>query len=320
MSPVGTLVVGCDAGHRFDVNKRGYISLLPPASRMTGDSQAMLDARAHFFDTGNFDSIADAVAASSVQALASGSIGPHGAEAADTAGSRPIRLAEIGCGTGYYLDRATRGLSQAGAVVEPVAADLSPFAVRMAVRAVPGAAGVVLDVWQPLPFVDAHLDGIISVFAPRNLPEFARILRPGGCLVAVVPTTRHLHQVRAEGLAIGIPDGKPDALTDAASPWFAEVDRSLVEFDMKLTQPELNNLIGMGPSAHHSAAATNTGPVQQGDVPGAHAAGEGRLAAGDATPANGEDAAAAGEGSVAGSVRLVTASVTVLTYRLTRSH
>jgi 23S rRNA (guanine745-N1)-methyltransferase len=292
LSPAGAFVAGCEAGHRFDVNKRGYISLLPPAGRVTGDSQVMLDARARFFDTGNYDPIADAVASACVAASAPQTTGQTPPDAAD--GTRDLRLAEIGCGTGFYLSAAVAALGGAGRTTGPIAADLSPSAVRMAVRAVPGAAGVVLDVWQPLPLLDSTLDGIVSVFAPRNLSEFARVLAPGGFLVAVVPTTRHLHQVRADGLAIGIPDGKPEALTEAAARWFGEVSRRLVEFEMELSGTDLDNLIGMGPSAHHAASQSAS-------------------ARADSERPVGEN------GNDTGAARRVTASVTVLTYRLARS-
>ncbi|WP_335583240.1 putative RNA methyltransferase [Mycetocola zhujimingii] len=293
LSPVDHLVIGCDAGHRFDVNKRGYVSLLPASTRVTGDSQQMLDARARFFETGAFDPIADAVASATVDAWASRTTDPTAPAAAGADAPWLPRIAELGCGTGFYLSRAVAGLTGAGSNdILPVAADLSPFAVRMAVRAVGSAGGVVLDVWQPLPFLSESVAGILSVFAPRNLPEFARVLDAGGFLVAVVPTTRHLQEIRAEGRAIGIPDGKPEALTDAASPWFSEENRALVEFEMQLTSVELDALIGMGPSAHHTESPTSTA-----EQPG--------VARHDSeTP----DAAQAES-------RRVTASVTVLTYR-----
>lgn len=273
LSPTGDLVIGCDAGHRFDVNKRGYVSLLPASTRVTGDSQAMLDARARFFETGSFDPIADAVAAACCEAADSAGGGAQPAPSG-------VRLAELGCGTGFYLKAASDALNARLPRVETLAADLSPAAVRTAVRTVPGSVGVVLDVWQPLPLRTDAFDGILSVFAPRNLPEFARILAPGGFLVAVVPTIRHLQEVRADGLAIGIPDGKPDALTDAAAPWFTEHARTPVDDEMTLTPTELGNLIGMGPSAHHRGA-----PAAETQDP-------------------------------APATRTVTASVTVLTYRL----
>lgn len=262
---------------------------------MTGDSQAMLDARSHFFETGSFDPIADAVATASLTATTPARTDPatFGRQQTGSA-SPPLRIAELGCGTGFYLEAARRALNAAGRDPDIVAADLSPAAVRMAVRGVPGATGVVLDVWQPLPFLGNSLDGILSVFAPRNLPEFARVLAPGGFLVAVVPTTRHLQEIRADGLAIGIPDGKPEALSEAASPWFTEEARTLVEFAMTLEGPALADVIGMGPSAHHGAASTSRSADMNDVVSGT----------------DGENQTATDAG------RRVTASVTVLTYRL----
>lgn len=234
-SPAGPLVLGCQNGHRVDVNKRGYVSLLPPRTRVVGDSAEMLAARARFFDTGAYRPIADAVARA-------------GAEAVPAAGAR---IAEIGCGTGYYL-AATQAAMHSE---EVLAADLSPAAVRTAVSSVPGAAGVVLDVWQPLPLADASRDLLLSVFAPRNLPEFARVLSADGCLVAVVPTGHHLREARDAGLALDVPEGKADDLARAAEPWFDEVARTEIEFTMILDDATLNLLLGMGPSAHHALTA-----------------------------------------------------------------
>lgn len=232
LAPAGALVLGCEAGHRIDVHKRGFVSLLPPRTRVVGDSAEMLAARARFFETGAYAPIAAAVARAGTAVVP-----PTGA-----------RVAEIGCGTGYYLAALCAGLAEP----RPLACDLSPAAVRTAVRAVPGAAGVVLDVWQPLPLADDSEDLILSVFAPRNLPDFARVLAPGGSLVAVVPTDAHLREARAAGLALDVPAGKADDLAHAAAPWFTETDRQEVEFGMDLDAESLALLLGMGPSAHHS--------------------------------------------------------------------
>lgn len=239
LSPTGELSIGCEHGHRFDANKRGYISLLPPRTRVVGDSAHMLAARDAFFATGAYDPIAHAVAAAA-----------RGAGA-----TTPARIAEIGCGTGYYLAAAAAALDAS----DVLAADLSPAAVRIAVQQVSGAVGVVLDVWQPLPLADASRDVLLSVFAPRNLAEFARVLDEDGCLVAVVPTGAHLREAREAGLALDVPDGKADDLVMAADQWFTEVARASVEFAMELDRAALGALIGMGPSSHHAARDSDDG-------------------------------------------------------------
>ena len=45
------------------------------------------------------------------------------------------------------------------------------------------AAAVVADSWARLPVRDGVLDRVLVVFAPRNGPEIARVLRPEGRLV-----------------------------------------------------------------------------------------------------------------------------------------
>jgi 23S rRNA (guanine745-N1)-methyltransferase len=226
-------VLGCENGHRLDVNKRGFVSMLPPRTRVVGDSADMLLSRSRFFATGAYAPIADAVA-----------------RACAAAGTES-RIAEIGCGTGYYLNAASVALG----AEDVLAADLSPAAVRTAVSAIPGAAGVVLDVWQPLPLADRSRDILLSVFAPRNLSEFARVLSDDGCLVAVVPTGNHLQEARAAGLALDVPEGKADDLVRASEPWFEPDARTEVEFSMTLDDDALGLLLGMGPSAHHELAS-----------------------------------------------------------------
>ena len=61
-----------------------------------------------------------------------------------------------------------------------------------------GLALVVADLWEPVPVADAVADAVLSVFAPRNVPETARMLAPGGSWLLVTPNPGHLRRVRAE--------------------------------------------------------------------------------------------------------------------------
>lgn len=54
---------GCSSGHRFDLAKHGYLTLLDPrAPKTIGDDRAMLDARATLLASGAYAPIANAVA------------------------------------------------------------------------------------------------------------------------------------------------------------------------------------------------------------------------------------------------------------------
>lgn len=237
LSQLGELVLGCDSGHRFDVSRHGTTTLLPPRAPHTiGDSREMLEARARLLDSGVFTPISLATVSA---------YGEFGA-----APRRSARIADLGCGTGYYSAR----LADAFPDGQCLTADRSPTAVRMAARAVPRSTGVVLDLWRPLPIRDATADLIVNVFAPRNPAEFARVLRHSGLLVVVVPTASHLAELRTYGALLDVPSGK-DALVREAlnSAGLLQVRAERVHYRTTVDGAQRDALIGMGPSAHHQS-------------------------------------------------------------------
>ena len=60
-----------------------------------------------------------------------------------------------------------------------IALDTSTAALRRAARIHPRATAVGADAWKPLPLRDGVAALVLSVFAPRNAGELARILAPG---------------------------------------------------------------------------------------------------------------------------------------------
>ena len=106
----------------------------------------------------------------------------------------PARVLEVGCGWGEF---AARMRDELGATV--VAVDLSPRMVELArERGVDARVGDV----QQLPFDDASFDCAVANWmlyhAPdidRALAELARVLRPGGRLVAATNGKRHLEEL-----------------------------------------------------------------------------------------------------------------------------
>ncbi|MFX0575713.1 putative RNA methyltransferase [Nocardia nepalensis] len=226
----------CGLGHSFDIAKQGYVSLLTGAStKMTGDTAAMLDARAAFQVGGHFAPIADAVAAA---VAADDSSGPVLDEDA---------VLEVGAGTGYYLSAALDAVPARG-----IALDVAKPAARRCARAHPRAASVLADAWRGLPVRDGALRRVVSVFAPRNPSEVARALTADGRFVVATPTPRHLTElIDPLGMVTVDPD-KDRRLTEAMSGHFAPIDRTLVEYSMKLTPSDVRNVVAMGPSAHHA--------------------------------------------------------------------
>ncbi len=109
--------------------------------------------------------------------------------------ARPARVLEVGCGPG---ELAARVAAEVGADV--VAVDSSPRMVQLARdRGVDARVGDV----QQLAFADGDFDCAIAAWmlyhvadVGRALGELARVLRPGGRLVAVTNSNDHLRELR----------------------------------------------------------------------------------------------------------------------------
>jgi 23S rRNA (guanine745-N1)-methyltransferase len=216
----------CLNGHGFDLSRQGYANLLGGPEPANADTVAMLTARARVHAAGIFDPVAAQVAARVAGRTA---------------------LLEVGAGTAYYLARALgEDLLAVG-----VALDVSKAAARAAARTDPRIASVVADVWRPLPVRDRCLDAVLCVFAPRNLPEFARVLRPDGVLVVATPGPGHLAGLRDRHGLLGVPPDKAGQLVAAASEFFGLVDTRLLRHQVPVTAALAGDLIAMGPNAFH---------------------------------------------------------------------
>ena len=107
---------------------------------------------------------------------------------------RPRRVLEVGCGQGELSERFLRELD-----ADVVALDVSPRMVALArERGVDARLGDV----QELPFGDQEFDCAVAAWMlyhvpdlDRGLSELARVLRPGGRLVAATNGRDHLKQL-----------------------------------------------------------------------------------------------------------------------------
>ncbi|MFC4591629.1 putative RNA methyltransferase [Sphaerisporangium corydalis] len=236
----GDLVLGggaarCAQGHAFDVARQGYLSLLTGSGVPgTADTPAMVAARDAFLGAGHF-------------APLSGRLRELVAGIGDTGGAKVVL--DAGAGTGHYL-AAVLGPGDTG-----IALDISKHALRRAARAHPRVGAVVTDVWRPLPVKDGRVDVLLDVFAPRNGPEFARVLRPGGTLIVVTPTPAHLAPlVGALGL-LSVDESKGRRVEEALGGHFAGTGHLIEEAEMRLDHRAVEAVAGMGPSAWHTDPA-----------------------------------------------------------------
>ncbi|MEX0675356.1 MAG: class I SAM-dependent methyltransferase [Gaiellaceae bacterium] len=106
----------------------------------------------------------------------------------------PRRVLEVGCGTGEFTERMARELG-----AEVVAVDISGRMVELtAARGIDARVGDV----QALPFEDAEFDVAVANWVLYHAPdvdmairELARVLRPGGRLVAATLGVDHTVEV-----------------------------------------------------------------------------------------------------------------------------
>ena len=229
--------VSCPAGHSFDIARQGYLGLLPgDALTASADTAAMVEARAAFLEAGHFDPLAAALAGTAEDALAGG---PDGA------------VADLGAGTGWYLAHVLERLPER----RGLALDLSKHALRRAAHAHPGIGAVACDAWRRLPLQTGSVALVLSVFAPRDGAELARVLRPGGALAVVTPTRRHLAElVSALGL-LTVDSRKGERLRVKLDPYLDLERRIEREWTMQLTRADVASAVAMGPSARHEQRA-----------------------------------------------------------------
>jgi SAM-dependent methyltransferase len=141
----------------------------------------------------------------------------------------PERVLEVGPGPGEVSERIQRELG-----AEVVAIDVSERMVELArSRGVDARVGDV----QELPFADGEFDLVVAAWVlfhvpdlDRGLAEIARVLRPGGRLVATTNSDRHLAEARDHagftmlGLTFSRDNGE-----QALQRHFARVERTDVE-------------------------------------------------------------------------------------------
>ncbi|MFC6080383.1 putative RNA methyltransferase [Sphaerisporangium aureirubrum] len=219
-------VARCAAGHGFDVARQGYVSLRTgSAPAGTADTPAMVEARARFLGAGHFAPVADRLR-----------------EIAAPAGV----VLDAGAGTGYHLAAAL------GPAAVGIALDISKHALKRAARAHPRIGAVVADVWRPLPVKDGRAEVLLNVFAPRNGPEFARVLAPGGVLAVVTPTPGHLAPLVARLGLLSVGEAKERRLGEALAGHFAEAGHMIEEYELTLGHEDVEAAVGMGPNAWHT--------------------------------------------------------------------
>ena len=157
----------CDKGHSFDIAKEGYVNLLRAGKSgdLIGDDKYSARSRRDFLNKGYY-----AVLQRELCRIFS-----------DRKGS----VLDICCGEGYYT--AAMGENPN---LDVYGFDISREMVRLASKR--GNGTYFVANLAAIPMADESLDYAVHLFAPFQERSFARILKPGGRLITVVPGRHHL--------------------------------------------------------------------------------------------------------------------------------
>jgi 23S rRNA (guanine745-N1)-methyltransferase len=224
----------CPIGHSFDIARQGYVNLGTGRPAHSGDTAEMVAARGEFLDAGHYRFISTALAATAREAYGQG----------------PGLIVDAGAGTGHHLAAVLDVLPSAAGL----ALDAAKPALRRAARAHPRAAGALCDTWRALPVADGAARLVLNVFAPRNGPEFRRILHAGGALLVVTPTAAHLAELVGPLGLLHVDATKEDRVAASLTGWFDQAGGELLEHGLRLTHAQVAILVRMGPSARHADA------------------------------------------------------------------
>ena len=174
-------VYRCVNGHSYDIAREGYTYLLPPNQKHSaapGDDKGMAAARREFLSKGYYAPLLNTICS---QILA-------------CSGDAPVLL-DTGCGEGYYTSGVYQALRRAGRSVTLAGTDISKAILRRAAKREKDAEFAVASSYH-LPVADGSVDLLLNCFSPLAIEEFHRVLRPGGVFVYVVPSEKHLWELK----------------------------------------------------------------------------------------------------------------------------
>lgn len=242
LAPTGATLV-CSRHHTFDIAREGYVNVLVGKIRGDeGDTKEMLRARRSFLERGFYAPLSERVNVLAATCLA-GYLGN---------GAAPVVL-DAGCGEGYYLGRLRAALQthpNSGSY-SYLGIDIAKEAVRLAAKRYRDIRFAVADVKRGIPAASDSVALLLSVFAPRNPAELARVVAPGGVLLAALPGPHHLMELRERYGLIGIEPEKERHLAAQLAPAFARTSSVSLAYPMSLTGEDIRHLLVMTPNARH---------------------------------------------------------------------
>lgn len=164
----------CPNKHTYDLSKFGYVNLLGGKKVSEHYDKESFENRKLVLEHGFYDHIL------------------LGVQAILEEYPQLMTLLDIGCGEGYYARKLLEATDKT-----VLAFDISKDSVQLAAKSDQTRRGkwFVGDLAR-LPLQDGCIDGILDIFSPANYAEFHRVLSEHGLVIKVIPTAKHLQEIR----------------------------------------------------------------------------------------------------------------------------
>ena len=207
--------------HHFDRAKEGYVNLcIPP---IKGDDALLVNARSQFFQSNPYKPLMV-----KLQSMI----------ASDST------VLDVGCGIGAYLEFMKTNDSS----LITIGCDGSKLAIKKAAKLDAQSLYIVANM-NALPLRNESVDVILSVFAPYNIAEIQRVLKPSGQFILVQPAPYHLFELKQ----VIYDKVKLNPENFDSCHGLVNILNEQLDFEMNLQQEELQSLFAMTPYAYTSS-------------------------------------------------------------------
>ena len=220
--------LSCSNNHCYDRAKSGYINLLSGKGGNHGDPKDMVLARKSFLDGGYYSPLSEEISRT----------------AAELTPKKGVLL-DCGCGECYYTDRIASLLPEA----HIMGIDVSKDAVNYGARRNKALDLAVASVYA-IPTSDMTVDTVVSIFAPQATEEFARVLKPGGCLIMAIGGENHLWSLKKAVYDIPYKNEPSDYTLEGFE--FKEKRELKYSIDLN-SNSDIKNLFSMTPYYHKTS-------------------------------------------------------------------
>lgn len=212
----------CANRHTFDVSKEGYVNLLLSSqkrSKEPGDNKNMVLARRLFLESGHYSPLVEGI---------TDMISEH---AKSTSSGNAKNLLDLGCGEGFYLQQIMRTLEET--LLHYQGIDISKAAIQKAAKRKINAEFAVASTYQ-IPSMNNDQDVVLQIFAPSDIKEVKRALKPEGIWLLVQPGPEHLFEMKQ--MVYDSPS--LHSLQQIAEPSLQVIEQRSVNFQFNLTDKQ----------------------------------------------------------------------------------